>query len=82
MVLNVDLLPEFHGQGHGKTLYQKALEEAKKLGYEVIMSRNEDRTPQAKRVWDSLVRDGKAERTKDFDVLVKAKYFVSVNKRK
>jgi len=53
-VLNVELDPKFQRKGHGKELYFKALELAKKAGYDGIASHKNERTKEADYLWKSL----------------------------
>lgn len=56
-------VPEnLRGKGHGSTLYDQAIKYAKERGVETLTSDTNGKiTPEAERIWKSLVRKGEAE---------------------
>ncbi|MGC9603309.1 MAG: GNAT family N-acetyltransferase [Minisyncoccia bacterium] len=56
----LEILPEYRGMGIGKEVYRKLNEDAKKRGQ--VLTSDIIVSDDAKRVWESLVRSGEAEK--------------------
>lgn len=60
----IEVEPQFRGKGEGQKLYDRAIAEAKKLGYDAIYSAGEEhRTSDANAAWERLAQRYSVEET-------------------